>query len=71
VDPAQYVAEPVQPEWTWQPRPKFQDRVWRHVILFALTIVTTTLVGTLHYLSFISDFDTVTTASESTPVGTA
>jgi membrane-associated protease RseP (regulator of RpoE activity) len=40
----------------WQPSPKFQDRVWRHVVLFALTIVTTTFVGANHYASFLSDF---------------
>jgi membrane-associated protease RseP (regulator of RpoE activity) len=33
----------------WQPRPKFQDRVWRHVLLFVLTIATTTLVGGFWY----------------------
>ena len=61
MDPAPYVDEPVQPpEWTWQPRPKFQDRVWRHVILFALTVVMTTIVGSLHYESFASDFTNAT-----------
>ena len=40
----------------WQPSPKFQDRVWRHVLLFALTIVTTTLVGAGHYAAFLTDF---------------
>ena len=33
----------------WQPRPKFQDRVWLHVLLFVLTIGTTTLLGGLWY----------------------
>jgi membrane-associated protease RseP (regulator of RpoE activity) len=28
----------------WQPRPKFQDRVWLHATLFALTVGTTWLV---------------------------
>jgi membrane-associated protease RseP (regulator of RpoE activity) len=41
----------------WQPSPKFQDRVWRHVLLFALTIVTTTIVGANNYASFITDFN--------------
>jgi len=41
----------------WQPSPKFQDRVWRHVLLFALTIVTTTLVGANNYASFVTDFN--------------
>jgi membrane-associated protease RseP (regulator of RpoE activity) len=40
----------------WQPRPKFQDRVWLHVLLFALTIASTTLVGAGHYASFLDDF---------------
>ena len=40
----------------WRSSPKFQDRVWRHVALFALTIVTTTYVGANHYASFLTDF---------------
>ena len=40
----------------WQPRPKFQDRVWLHVLLLALTIVTTTLVGADQYAGFLADF---------------
>ena len=40
----------------WQPRPKFQDRVWLHVLLFLLTIVSTTLVGAEHYAGYLSDF---------------
>jgi len=40
----------------WQPRVKFQDRVWLHVLLFALTIATTTLVGTAQYAGFLDDF---------------
>jgi membrane-associated protease RseP (regulator of RpoE activity) len=37
-------------------RVKFQDRRWVHVLLLALTIVTTTLVGADHYASFLTDF---------------
>ena len=33
----------------WQPRSKFQDRVWLHVLLFVLTIGTTTLMGGFWY----------------------
>jgi membrane-associated protease RseP (regulator of RpoE activity) len=44
----------------WQPRPKFQDRLGRHIALLLLTIVTTTLVGMGHYASFQSDFGTRT-----------
>ncbi len=40
----------------WQPSPKFQDRVWLHVLLFALTIATTTFVGAGHYASYLDDF---------------
>ncbi len=32
------------------------DRVWLHVVLFLLTLGTTTYVGAAHYLSFISHF---------------
>lgn len=32
------------------------DRVWLHVLLFVLTIVTTTLVGALHYFGFTQGF---------------
>jgi membrane-associated protease RseP (regulator of RpoE activity) len=43
------------------PRRKFQDRVWRHVVLFVLTILATTLVGVDHYDSFLRDFEASTT----------
>jgi membrane-associated protease RseP (regulator of RpoE activity) len=33
-----------------------RDRVWLHVLLFVLTIVTTTFVGALHYFSFATGF---------------
>jgi membrane-associated protease RseP (regulator of RpoE activity) len=61
LDPAPY-NEPGVPlaEWPWRSRPKFQDRVWRHVILFLFTIGTTTLAGGLHYASFVSDFSAAT-----------
>ena len=48
VTPPEYVS--------WQPRPKFQDRVWLHVLLFLLTLATTTLVGADHYVAFLLDF---------------
>ncbi len=44
------------PEFVWQPHRKFQDRVWLHVLLFVLTIATTTLVGADHYAAFLLDF---------------
>ena len=37
-------------------RRKFQDRVWKHVLLLLLTVATTTFVGTDYYISFASDF---------------
>jgi len=43
-------------EYAWHPPPKFRDRVWLHVLLLLLTILSTTLVGQLHYVSFITDF---------------
>jgi membrane-associated protease RseP (regulator of RpoE activity) len=46
--------EPI-PVYVWQPAPKFRDRVWLHVLLFVLTVATTTLVGAGHYLAFRSD----------------
>lgn len=39
------------------PPPPRRDRVWLHLVLLALTIVTTTFVGALHYLSFVIGFD--------------
>jgi membrane-associated protease RseP (regulator of RpoE activity) len=36
--------------------PRFRDRVWLHVLLFVLTLGTTTLVGLGHYASFLSEF---------------
>ncbi len=41
--------EVLPPYDVWQPRPKFQDRVWLHVLLFVLTVGTTWLVGGLAY----------------------
>lgn len=40
-------------------RRRFQGRLWLHVTLFLVTLVTTTVVGALHYYSFVSDFDRV------------
>jgi membrane-associated protease RseP (regulator of RpoE activity) len=37
-------------------RQKFQDRIWLHATLLALTLLSTTLIGADHYASFISDF---------------
>lgn len=48
------------------PRPaRFQDRRWLHALLFLATLLTTTLVGALHYAGFSTDFldDVPATAS--------
>jgi membrane-associated protease RseP (regulator of RpoE activity) len=38
-------------------RRRFQDRVWKHVVLFLLTLLTTTtLAGASYYYSFATDF---------------
>jgi membrane-associated protease RseP (regulator of RpoE activity) len=37
--------------------PRQADRWWLHVVLFALTLVTTTYAGTGHYRAYIGDFD--------------
>jgi membrane-associated protease RseP (regulator of RpoE activity) len=55
VDPAERFPIP-PPSFVWQPRPKFQDRIWLHVLLFVLTFATTTLAGMGHYLAFRADF---------------
>jgi membrane-associated protease RseP (regulator of RpoE activity) len=44
------------PVVVWQPRLKFRDRTWLHVVLFVLTIVTTTWVGMGQYEGFAAEF---------------
>ena len=44
------------PEYVWRPTRKFRDRVWLHVALLLATILSTTVIGELHYASFVSDF---------------
>lgn len=52
VDPERpFSIDPAEPI----PRPKFQNRRWVHVLLFLLTIGTTTLAGIDKYLSFSAD----------------
>jgi membrane-associated protease RseP (regulator of RpoE activity) len=49
--------EPFDASFALPPRPrKFQSRLWLHVLLFALTLFSTTLVGALHYASFLDQF---------------
>jgi membrane-associated protease RseP (regulator of RpoE activity) len=45
----------VAPAWLPE-RPKFRNRTWLHVLLFVLTVVTTTFAGALHYAGFLLDF---------------
>src|SRR5262249_53992855 len=40
----------------WQPRPKVQDPGWPHVLLFLLTVASTTFMGANYYLSFTAGF---------------
>ena len=35
---------------------KFRNRLWLHVTLFVVTLITTTFAGSLHYLSYSSEF---------------
>lgn len=46
---------PVPPP-DWQPEGRTKDRVWLHVLLFVLTILSTSLVGGGHYAGFQVDF---------------
>jgi len=57
VEPAQDdFNPPLAPPVLWEQRPKFRDRVWVHLVLFVLTVITTTLVGADHYAAYLSDF---------------
>ncbi len=60
MEPARDVPTPLAPfEYLWlPPRRKFQDRVFRHAALFALTVFTTTYTGGLHYESFVTGLGT-------------
>jgi membrane-associated protease RseP (regulator of RpoE activity) len=51
-------SEPFEPVYVApRLRPRFQGRTWLHILLFLITLCTTTVVGGLHYLSFIRDFE--------------
>jgi membrane-associated protease RseP (regulator of RpoE activity) len=45
------------------PPAKFRDRRWLHALLFALTALTTTLVGLGHYAAFLSELGAKTVAA--------
>jgi membrane-associated protease RseP (regulator of RpoE activity) len=57
------VPDDVQPAapHVWQPRRKFQNRVWWHLLLLTLTVGSTTVAGSCHYAAFLSDFEPVNT----------
>ena len=42
--------------FVYQPRVRFQHVWWKHILLFAITLVTTTLVGAQRYAAFLSEF---------------
>jgi len=55
--PAAETGSPVGPVWRVpEPPRRFQHVVWKHVLLFLLTLATTTLVGADHYAAFLSEF---------------
>ncbi|HET7618717.1 MAG TPA: site-2 protease family protein [Vicinamibacterales bacterium] len=48
---------PVRPDDLFvQPRRRFQARWWVHLLLFVLTVASTTLLGINHYLVFVEEF---------------
>ena len=50
---------PPSGNFIYQPRARFQHVWWKHILLFVLTLVTTTLVGAERYFAFLSDFGRV------------
>lgn len=50
---------PAEPVFVYQPRVRFQHVWWKHILLFAITLITTTLVGAQRYSFFLSDFGRV------------
>jgi membrane-associated protease RseP (regulator of RpoE activity) len=54
---AGYSSEPFEP--VYAPPRRFQNRWWLHTLLFVATVLTTTTIGSFHYLSFIQDFGRV------------
>jgi membrane-associated protease RseP (regulator of RpoE activity) len=48
----------LEPLYLPPPRRKFQHRWWRHILLLAVTVATTAVLGVDHYVSFKSGFAT-------------
>ena len=56
--PSPFEPEPFDPGYpVLPPRRRFQAKLWKHVLLFVITLVTTTIVGALHYAGFTAHFD--------------
>ena len=53
--PVPAVLPPAQ-EFLYTPRRRFQHSWWKHILLFLLTLCTTTLVGADRYAQFLADF---------------
>lgn len=50
--------EPFEDSFVVPERPrKFQSRLWLHVLLLVLTLISTTAVGALDYAAYLSEFD--------------
>jgi membrane-associated protease RseP (regulator of RpoE activity) len=50
-------AEPLHTIWRPpEPRQRFQHVLWKHVLLFLLTLATTTLTGATYYQAFLTEF---------------
>ena len=60
-DPAAVSSDVPEGPWVAQ---RFRHRYWVHVLLFLVTLAFTTVVGGLHYISFLSDFGARAFATE-------
>jgi membrane-associated protease RseP (regulator of RpoE activity) len=59
--PAAEPSSPLAEGAIWRapaPPRRFQHVLWKHVLLFLLTLATTTLVGEGHYAAFLTEFET-------------
>jgi membrane-associated protease RseP (regulator of RpoE activity) len=66
LEPARDDSDLLTAPMVWRPRPKFQDRVWLHVLLFLLTVASTTFVGANYYAAFLSGFSGATPSISTT-----